>query len=150
MTWNKLLALQPVRDLVADRWNDSGGREWTDDSIAKHLSLIFPDAKDATWEYFPIARYFFNQPLMFAVIGYQSQAAFDALEGEFIAGCEFLDDVAALDWALVLSRFSLVKVRSAGYGDYTNIVSSSDDVTMLSGQSEFGCNYGGAQPVVVA
>ena len=50
-----------------------------------------------------------------------------------------MDDVAALDWALILSRFPIVKVRSVS-GDYSFIVSSADDASMLCGQSEFGSN----------
>ena len=140
MTWDKLLALQPVRDLVADRWNDSGGEEWTDDAISENLLLISPNARDVTWPYFSIVRAFFNQQLMFDVIGYDSQFAFDTVRGELISGSyEFLDDVAALDWALILSRFPIVKVRSVS-GDYSFIVSSADDASMLCGQSEFGSN----------
>lgn len=125
MKWDQLLALEPVRDLVADYWDDSEGQEWTDDEISQHLSLISPDARDVTWKYFPLVKAFFNQQLMFEAVGYESQAAFDAVDGESIAFCEFLDGMALLDWDSILSRHPIVKVRSVN-GEYSNLISMED------------------------
>ncbi len=58
-----------------------------------------------------------------------------------------MDDVAALDWALILSRFPIVKVRSVS-GDYSFILLMT--LQCYAASQSLVPIRGGAQPFVVA
>jgi hypothetical protein len=111
-----------IKESLTDYWRENNGQEWTDTEIVSnlttHLGIILTPNSDN----FNHIRNFYNQQMMFELVGYKNEADFNKCKGEtlHISLYSFLRELQAdiCKWKEPFDEQKIIKVRSND-GEYS-------------------------------
>jgi hypothetical protein len=138
--FNILQINEDITDRICDYWIGNNGQEWLDTEIVDTVSEILDIHLKTNTKHFSYIREFFNQQLMFELVGYEDDAAYQNCKGETLTSdpiC-FLSEVKefALSTADLFDDFKFIKVRSA-CGDFSELTSDISGINKINNKSLF-------------
>lgn len=124
-----------ITEALIDHWEDSEGQAWSAKKVADFLQRTFSVELEFSSAAFSGTYAFFNQQMMFDVVGYTSQENYNNAKGESLLGepAPFLGPLLADDdfWHQMTDKYTLLKLRSNN-GEYSTLINGIDDVKHLN------------------
>lgn len=133
--FNFLYTSPDIKTWMEDFWCVANGQEWDNQRIVDCIKSVFNFNIDINASNFSIIRDFFNQYMMFEIVGYKNQEDFDKANGDFInhEPYSYLKDLQEeIDlFPNLFSDYNIIKIRSNN-GEYSSLAKTFQDIKQLT------------------
>jgi hypothetical protein len=132
--FNILQKNEDITNRMSDYWAANNGQEWLDTEIVDTISEVLDISLKIDTKHFSYIREFFNQQLMFELVGYEDDAAYQSCQGELITSdpiC-FLSELKAyaLSNTDLFEGLQFIKVRCV-YGYFSVLTSDTAEINNI-------------------